>query len=151
MQIHCLRLITLALLPVSFLVAQSADETQLKQVILFGRHGVRSPVLPNTTSDTFSALPFPAFDVVDPSQPLSALTVNGATNETILGAYYRLWLTKQGLLTGNDSADSAFVYFRANSLPLITATAEAFAAGMLPAAKANIDTVTPNDPLFVPL
>jgi len=151
MKIHCFRLFMLALLPVSILTAQAADDTQLKHVILFGRHGVRSPVLPNTTSDTFSSLPFPTFSVLDASQPLGSLTVNGATNETILGGYYRLWLTQEGLLTGKDSADAAFVYFRANGFPLIIATAEAFAAGMLPGAKANVDTVTPNDPLFVPL
>jgi len=148
MKIHFLGLPTLALLCGPFLAAQPVDNTQLKQVIIFGRHGVRSPVLPNTTLDTFSALPFPAFSVTD-----VGLTVNGATNETILGGYFRLWLTQEGLLTGKDTADAAYVYFRANGTPLIVGTAQAFAAGLLPAASVNVDAYTPpaSDPLFDPV
>ena len=133
----------------SFLGAQRVDDTQLKQVILLGRHGVRTPVVPNSVLDNFSSQPYPAFSV----SGVSNLTVNGATNETILGSYYRLWLTKQGLLTGKDSADAAFVYFRATGTPLIAGTAKAFAAGMLPEAAININTYTApaSDPLFDPI
>jgi 4-phytase / acid phosphatase len=140
---------TLALLCVSILSAQPVDETQLKQAIVIGRHGVRSSVLPNSTLDNFSAQPFPVFSSSDGN-----LTVNGATNEIILGGYYRLWLTKEGLLTGNDSADAAFVYFRANGAgPLIVDTAKAFWAGMLPAASVNVNFYAPqdSDPLFLPV
>src|ERR1035437_733050 len=101
-----LALLALALSCGSSLTAQTVDDTQLKQVIIFGRHGVRSPVLPNSTLNNFSVQPFPTFS----ASGLSDLTVNGGTNETLFGGYYRLWLTKQGLLTGNDSADAAFVY-----------------------------------------
>jgi 4-phytase/acid phosphatase len=133
----------------SFLGAQRVDDTQLKQVILFGRHGVRTPVVPNSVIDNFSSQPYPAFSVSGASN----LTVNGAANETILGSYYRLWLTKQGLLTGKDSADAAFVYFRATGNPLITGTARAFAGGMLPAATVNVNSYTApaSDPLFDPV
>jgi|ERR1017187_7730608 hypothetical protein len=54
---------SIALLCEPFLAAQPVDDTQLKQVIIFGRHGVRTPILPNTVAgpglalDTFSALP----------------------------------------------------------------------------------------------
>jgi len=138
----------------SFLAAQSVDDTLLKQVIIFGRHGVRSPVLRNDLLNLASALQFPTF--TDGSgAPLGSavLTPNGGTIETLLGGYFRLWLTKEGLLTGNDSADANFVYFRANDTPLITLTAQAFAAGMLPAATVTVDTYTApaNDPLFAPV
>jgi len=59
------------------------------------------------------------------------ITPNGATDETILGGYFRLWLTQQGLLTGKDSYDAAFVYFRANGTPLILDTAQDFWTGLL--------------------
>lgn len=142
------RFLGLVLLAGSYLAAQPVDDTQLKQVIIVGRHGVRAPVLPNSTSNTFSAQPFPVFSVTDGN-----LTPNGATNETILGAYYRLWLTQQGLLTSKDSADAAFVYFRANVPPLIMDTAKTFWAGLLPGAPVNVDSYPPqgNDPLFVPV
>ncbi len=149
----------LTVLCVTFLAAQPAaaqtvDDTQLKQVIIFGRHGVRSPVLPNDLLNRASALLFPTF--TDKSgAPLGSavLTPNGGTIETLLGGYFRLWLTKEGLLTGNDSADANFVYFRANDTPLITLTAQAFAAGMLPAATVTVNTYTApaDDPLFAPV
>lgn len=84
---------------------------------------------------------------------LAVLTPNGGKNETLLGGYFRSRLTRQGVLTGNDSADAAFVYFRANGTPLIVGTAQAFATAMLPAANATINSYAPtaNDPLFNPL
>ncbi|MGA2183416.1 MAG: histidine-type phosphatase [Bryobacteraceae bacterium] len=129
--------------------ARPVDDTQLKQVIIFGRHSVRAPIVANSTLDSFSALPFPAFPV-----DTGILTPNGATLETILGGYYRLWLTKEGLLTGNDPADASFTYFRANVIERTIATAKAFGSGLLPAATVNVinaNPTPPNDPLFDPV
>jgi 4-phytase/acid phosphatase len=149
MKVDSLRYVICALFCTSFLAAQPVDDTQLKQVIIFGRHGVRTPILPNSALNNYSALPFPEF----PASGVSVLTPNGGKNETILGGYFRLWLTEEGLLTGNDAADSAFVYFRANDAPLIIGTAQAFAAGMLPAATVKVNSYTPpaSDPLFNPV
>ena len=131
-----------------FLAAQPADGTQLKQVIIFSRHGVRSPPVPNNTLNDFSERPFPVFSVAP-----GHVTANGATVETILGGYYRQWLMKEGLLTGNDAADAAFVYIRPNVAEVTTAvTAQAFAAGMLPAASVNLNLYPQaSDPLFDPV
>lgn len=147
-------LVTLAVECGRFAAAQPVDDTQLKQVIIFGRHGVRTPVLPDSTLNQFSALPFPAFNVAGVANPgPSVLTTNGRANETVLGGYFRLWLTQEGLLTGNDPADAAFVYVRANWPPLISDTAKAFAAGMLPAAPLPVNSYTApaSDPLFDPV
>jgi len=132
---------------VPFLVGQTTDNTQLKQVIIFGRHAVRTPNAGNAVLNNFSALPYPNFAVPG----VAVMTPNGQTNETILGGYFRLWLTQEKLLTGNDAADNAFVYFRADGAPLIIGTAQAFAAGMLPSATVNIDSTTGADPLFHPV
>jgi 4-phytase/acid phosphatase len=144
-----LRFFVLSLFCVPFLTAQPADNTQLKQVIIFGRHGVRTPILANSALNNFSQQPFPDFGV----SGVSVITPNGATDETILGRYFRLWLTQQGLLTGKDSYDAAFVYFRANGTPLILDTAQAFWTGLLPAAVVNVNSYAPpaSDPLFVPV
>jgi len=111
MEVHSFRIAALALCCASLLAAQPVDDTKVKQVIILGRHGVRSPVVDNSTLNSFSAQPFPVFSVPG----VSSLTVNGATNETILGGYFRLWLTQEGMLTGKDSADASSVYFRANN------------------------------------
>ena len=159
MNIYPFRLITLAVCGATFLAAQTVDDTQLKQVIVFGRHSVRSSVAPNATLNTFSAAPYPLFTAAAPPPlvPLPAvgyLTVNGAKLETILGGYYRLWLTNEGLLTGNDAADAAFVYFRANIIERTILTAQSFWTGMLPAAgPPNVYAVPQSviDPLFDPV
>lgn len=131
------------------LTAQTVDDTQLKQVIIFGRHSVRSPVAPASFLNTVSAQSFPDFGTSGPG----ILTANGATLETLLGGYYRARLTQEGLLTGNDSSDASFVYFRANILERTIDTAKALAAGMLPAAAINVNFYGPaqNDPLFDPI
>ena len=154
MNAHCRRLLLLTLICVSFLTAQSSDDTQLKLMIIFGRHAVRSPNLPNQTLDAFSTRPFPAFtDGSGNPLGVSVITPNGVTDETILGGYFHLWLINEGLLTTNDAADAGLVYFRAPDTPLITDTAKAFWTGMLPAAgPPQINVVTPNgDPLFSPV
>jgi 4-phytase / acid phosphatase len=147
MKIHSALLVALALFCVSCLAAQAVNDMQLKQVIIFGRHNVRSPVAPNSLLNTFSVEPYPDFGVAP-----GILTAKGATLETILGGYYRLWLTEQGLLTGHDAADASLVYFRANVLERTIASANAFAAGMLPAAKVNVISYQQgSDPLFDPI
>lgn len=71
-----------------WLSAQPAGDTKLKQVIIFGRHSVRSPVMPKRVLDTLSARPFPVLGVAP-----GLLTESGAALQTILGRYYRRWLT----------------------------------------------------------
>jgi len=141
------RLVTLAVSCSPFLAAQPADTTQLKQVIIYGRHGVRTPVATNADLVTFSALPFPTF--AESGQ--AVLTPGGKTNEQLLGGYFRLWLTQEKLLTGNDASDAAFVYARANNTPLIVDTAQAFVTGLLPAASVAINATSTVDPLFDPI
>lgn len=135
---------------------QTVDDTQLKEVIIFGRHGVRTPNSPNTLLDMFATQQYPIFPDVpgnSTDNPTSVLTPNGAADETLLGGYFRAWLTQEGLLTGNDAADAATVYFRADDAPLIIGTAQAFASGLLPMASVPIHTVSPptSDALFDPV
>jgi 4-phytase/acid phosphatase len=152
MQKHLLPLVTLVLSSGPFVAAQSVDDTQLKQVIIFGRHAVRTPVMPNNSLNRFSTEQFPVFPNVPGGPPLgvSVITPSGAADETILGGYFRAWLINEGLLTTNDTSNANSVYFRANDFPLITDTAKAFWTGMLPAAPVTVDTYTSpaNDPLF---
>ena len=142
-----MKMLLVAACCVPFLAGQPADDTQLRQVIIFGRHAVRTPNAANAILNNFSALPYPNFAVPG----LAVITPNGQKNETILGAYFRLWLTQERLLTGRDAADNASVYFRADGAPLIVDTAQAFAAGMLPSSAAAIHSTTSSDPLFHPV
>jgi 4-phytase/acid phosphatase len=149
MKANTLKVTGAALFFVCSLTAQPADDTQLKQVIIFGRHSVRAPVAPNGFLDTFSAQQYPDFSV-----DAGILTPNGEKLETILGGYYRAWLTQEGLLTGNDSTDANSVYFHANVIQRTIDTAQCFWAGFLPDAPVNVQYLTPStasDPLFDPV
>jgi 4-phytase/acid phosphatase len=147
MRTFLFRSVTSVFFCVRFLAAQHVDDTKLKQVIVFGRHSVRAPVAPSSYLNSYSVRPYPVFSVAP-----GMLTENGAKLSTILGGYYRLWLTREGLLTGNDPADASFVYFRANVLQRTRATAQAFAAGMLPGAAVNVNSEQQgSDPLFDPV
>ncbi len=149
MKLRCLQLLPLTLLCVPFLAAQPVDDTQLKQVIVFGRHSVRAPVAPDTYLKNFSVRQFPCFGVA-----AGILTPNGEKLETILGGYYRSWLTTEGLLTGDDTADANFVFFHANAIQRTVDTAQHFWKGFLPAAPVNVQFLTPStasDPLFDPV
>ena len=131
--------------------ARAADTTQLKQIIVFGRHAARTPVFPIPDLYMFSVLPYPSFTGSGVTSGEAVITRNGQTNETYLGGYFRLWLTQEKLLTGNDASDSAAVYVRADNTPLIVNTAEAFASGLLPAAPPPVQTTPTSDPLFDPI
>ncbi len=149
MQLRFFQLLPLPLLCAHSVAAQTVDDTQLKQVIVFGRHSVRAPVAPETYLNSFSVRQFPCFGVAP-----GILTPNGETLETILGGYYRLWLTNEGLLTGNDATDAHFVYFHANAIQRTVDTAQHFWKGFLPAAPVNVQYLTPStasDPLFDPV
>ncbi len=102
MTIHLLKIAALAVLSASLLATQPVDDTKVKQVIILGRHGVRSPVVDNDTLNTFATQPFPVFSVTG----VSSLTPNGAKNETLLGGYYfASGCPCEGRLNGKDKAD----------------------------------------------
>ncbi|HTX34460.1 MAG TPA: histidine-type phosphatase [Bryobacteraceae bacterium] len=140
----------LAVLCAPFLAAQAPDDTVLKQVIIFGRHAVRTPVESNNALSQFAVEAYPTFTAAGTPGP-AVITPYGQANEQLLGGYFRQWLTQENLLTGNDKSDAAFVYVRANNAPLIVDTAQSFAAGLLPAATLTINTTTTADPLFDPI
>jgi len=141
MRAYFVRFVTLALLCIAFLAAPSAGDTQLKPVVIFGRHSVRSPAVPNYILNTFSLRPLPEF-----GNAVGNVTTHGAADD-------RLWLTQKGRLGGNDSADATSVYFRAKAAEVTTrVTTQAFAAGMLTPANVNVN-VDPqaSDPVFDPV
>lgn len=148
MNIPFRRLLPLALVCASSLAAQVVDDTELKQVIIFGRHSVRASVASNPQLNQFSVQKFPSFDVDQ-----GILTPNGEKLETMLGGYYRAWLTQEGLLTGNDILDADSVFFRANVIQRTVDTAQHLWMGMLPNALVNVQHLSPtaSDPLFDPI
>ncbi len=103
------------------------DNTVLKQIIIFGRHSIRSSTVPLSALGQFAVRDWPAFEV-----PAGCLTPNGQTAETYLGQYFRQYLTAEGLLaSNNDQQNAAQSYFRSNCIQRSFNTAYYFWEGMI--------------------
>ena len=70
--------------PVVAQTVQTDDGTTLKQIIIFGRHGIRSSTVNPTTLATFSANTYPTFSGV----PAGYLTPHGQQAARLLGSYF---------------------------------------------------------------
>lgn len=103
------------------------DGTTLKQIIIFGRHNVRSATTATSILDEMAVDPYPSFDVSP-----GCLTPHGRDAEVLLGAYYRQYLLYERLLTGNAKKDVTHSYFRSNSIERSWMTANAFGTGLIP-------------------
>jgi 4-phytase/acid phosphatase len=125
------------------------DGTILKEIIVFGRHSIRSGVIDSKIQGKFSANPYPGFVGV----PDGYLTPNGQKAARLLGSYFHDYLIHEGVLTGNTNTDLARSYFRANSIERSYMTAAKFGAGLIPGASIPVHSYpsgTP-DPVFDPL
>jgi len=128
----------------------AGDGTVLKQIIIFGRHSIRSSTSDTNTLNQFSANPSPGF----PGVPVGYLTPNGRRAAGLMGSYFHDYLLHEGLLTGNAGSDLAHTYFRANVIERSYRTAASFGAGLIPGANIPVHTYNPTnlaDPMFDPL
>lgn len=143
-------------LPVQAQTIKNTDDgTTLKQIIIFGRHSIRSTVADPSTLAQCATDPYPEFTGV----PKGYLTPRGRQAERLLGSYFRDYLLHEGLLTGDAQKDLSRSYFRANSIQRSNITAAKFGAGLIPGITipvhsyplAHGDTPAVPDPVFDPL
>jgi 4-phytase/acid phosphatase len=116
------------------LYAQSAEipPEKLKFVLIFSRHGVRTPTGGSEQLNQYSAQPWPKWD-----SPSGYLTTHGARLMTLFGSYYRAYLAQQGLLSADGCADAAHVAFFSDSDQRTAETGKSLAAGMFPDCNAS--------------
>ncbi len=143
-------LLTFAIaVPVAAQTIRSADDTILRQIIIFGRHSVRSPTAQPATLATYAVDWYPDDFEVAPGY----LTPHGEEAELLLGSYFRAYLLHERLLTGDAGTDLAHSYFRANSIQRSNVTAAKFGAALLPGATIPVHSfpLGTSDPVFDPL
>jgi 4-phytase / acid phosphatase len=129
-------------------ITNANDGTTLKQIIIFGRHSIRSSTTDPAKLSRMAVDPYPSFDV-----PEGYLTPRGRQAEVLLGTYYREYLLHEGLLTGNDQKDAVRSYFRSNSIERSYETAAAFQGALIPNATASVHSFPLGhpDPVFDPI
>ncbi len=126
----------------------TTDDTILKQIIIFGRHSVRAPVVPPAAYAQYSPNPYPDFGV-----STGYLTAHGQQAAVLLGAYFHDYLIAEGLLTGDPATDLAHSFFRANSIQRSNVTAMKLGEGLIPGATIPVHSypLTQLDPIFEPI
>lgn len=125
------------------------DDYQLQEVVVLARHNIRAP-LSTSGSDLDKATPH---DWIEWSSNAGELSLRGAALEVQLGQYSRAWLESEGLIPENYQPALGEVRFYANGMQRTHATAQYFAAGMLPTSDIKIETQTAfgtMDPIFHP-
>ena len=127
--------------------ASEGNSEELKFVVYLSRHGVRSPTGKLQQYNQYSAAPWPAWDV----QP-GYLTQHGYRLMELFGAYDRMELASQHLLSEQGCAEADRTTFYADSDQRTQETGKALAAGIFPGCKIPVHALPEgtNDPLFHP-
>jgi 4-phytase/acid phosphatase len=127
--------------------SSTAMNAELKYVVVLSRHGVRSPTSNPEQYNAYSVAPWPQWDV-----PPGYLTAHGYHLMELFGAYDRMLLVNEGLLSSNGCEDAAHVTFYADSDQRTRETGKALSAGLFPGCNAPVKSFPEgtNDPLFHP-
>jgi 4-phytase/acid phosphatase len=126
-------------------MASASSDADLKYVVYFSRHGVRSPTSKAIQYNKFSNAPWPDWEV-----PPGNLTPHGRHLMELFGAYDRMQLASQQLFSAEGCADAGKVTFYADSDQRTRETADALAKGLFPGCNVQVPSLPEgtNDPLF---
>ena len=130
-------------------VAEASDAYRLERVVVLSRHNVRAPL---TGTDSFLSRMTPHTWFAWTAKP-GDLSPLGGELETLMGQYFRTWLTDEGLIDDNEEPEPGEVRFLANSYQRTIATAQYFSSGMLPIANVRVERrfkLNEADPIFLP-
>lgn len=118
----------------NFATVQAANY-QLESVVVFSRHNLRAPA--RSRAEIINQLtPHTWFKWTANAGELS---IKGGELETIMGQYFRQWLTRENLIPENYLPNEGEVRFYANSYQRTIATAQFFSSGMFPIANVKIE------------
>lgn len=141
--IRSLLLGVLALAPLALVAGPSES---LRAVVIFSRHGVRSPTQPNERIQAYAAQPWPSWSV-----PPGQLTAHGHQLMVLMGRYYEDRYEHLGLLSGDAAKDQARVFVYAhNTSSRCMETAQALVEGGLGGGHETVGSFPGenSDPLF---
>lgn len=132
------------------LLAFSSENMELEKVLIFSRHGLRSP-LTASGSKLSKVTPYEwaKWDV-----PASHLTKKGAILETYFGQYINDWLTENNVMKTGECLNPENVHIYTNSLQRTIATGQALTTGIFPGCDIKAEhkmEIGKMDPVFNPV
>lgn len=125
--------------------ASSAPGSKLDYVLIFSRHGVRSPTGKAAQYDRYSKAAWPKWTTAP-----GELTPHGYTLMKLLGTYDHALLAQEGLFAAQGCEDAARISVHADSDQRTRETARALDEGMFPGCTVTVTSKPEgtNDPLF---
>ena len=132
------------------LMTFSSENLQLEKVVIFSRHGLRSPLTsPGSRLSKVTPYEWENWDV-----PASHLTKKGAILETYFGQYINDWLIQNEVIKKGEclSPDNAQIY--TNSLQRTIATGQSLTTGIFPGCDIKTEhkmEIGKMDPVFNPV
>ncbi len=125
-------------------VTKSPD-AELKFVVYVSRHGVRSPTGKPEQYNPYSIATWPSWNVAP-----GYLTEHGYRLMKLFGAYDRMELARQGLLSATGCEDASHVTIHADSDQRTRETGKALAEGLFPGCDIPVHALPEGvqDPLF---
>jgi 4-phytase/acid phosphatase len=130
---------------VALWAAAPAPKPKLRFVVIFSRHGVRSPTWEAARLNQYSAEPWPSWGVAP-----GDLTPHGRQLMKFMGTYYRNWLSDEHLIDSQGCADAARIYIWADTAERTLESGRALAESILPGCGVQIHSQPPGttDPIF---
>lgn len=125
------------------------EQYKLVQMVILSRHNIRAP-LAGPGSPMYESTDHTWHDF---GVNKGELTKHGGQMEKAMGAYFRLYAEREGLLPADKPLQQNQVWFRANGFQRTIATARNFAAGFSPEQEIPVHykgQVGDADPLFIP-
>ena len=101
------------------------EDYELEKVLIFSRHGLRSPV----EKDPQEMAKYSPYAWAKWNVPSGYLTAKGTVLETYFGQYLGQWLADKGLLTTERCASGEGIFAYANGVQRTIATGQAIVSG----------------------
>ena len=124
------------------------EDYELEKVLIFSRHGLRSPV----EKDPQEMAKYSPYEWAKWDVPSGYLTAKGTVLETYFGQYLGQWLADKGLLTTERCASGEGIFAYANGVQRTIATGQAIVAGAFAGCNVQLhhrgEIGSEKDPIF---